>query len=154
MSDPPAENPDPAARMHETAAQLRALIGQFRRRLREESQINAFSEPQRVVLGHLAREGATTVTELARIAGMRPQSMGESVAALKTKGLVRGAPDPADGRQTLLSLTPAGEELIQLSRAARDDWLLRAIRSQLDTTEQGQLAALIPLLHRLLNPNS
>jgi DNA-binding MarR family transcriptional regulator len=36
---------------------------------------------------------------------MRPQSMGSAVALLEAAGFVSGAPDPSDGRQTILSLT-------------------------------------------------
>ena len=40
-------------------------------------------------------EGPATVTSLARAEGVRPQSMGATVAALQEAGLVGGAPDPA-----------------------------------------------------------
>jgi len=51
------------------------------------------------VLSRLDRDGPTTVTNLAHAEGVRPQSMGATVSALETTGLVSGAPDPNDGRQ-------------------------------------------------------
>ena len=59
------------------------------------------------------------------------------------------APDPTDGRQTLLALTPACRARITADRAAREDWLSRAIRRELNAAEQDQLAAAIALLKRV-----
>jgi DNA-binding MarR family transcriptional regulator len=73
------------------------------------------------------------------------------LSVLKAAGIVAGAPDPTDGRQTVLSLTAACRDKIKASRAAREDWLFRAIRARLDPVEQGQLAVGIALLKRLAN---
>jgi DNA-binding MarR family transcriptional regulator len=64
---------------------------------------------------------------------------------------VTGAPDPADGRQTILSLTDACREWIKASRAAREDWLFRAIRTKLTPMEQEELATTVALLNRLVD---
>jgi DNA-binding MarR family transcriptional regulator len=134
------------------AAELGTLIGQFKRRLREEASAGDFTVSQLAALGRLDRQGPMTVTELARAEGMRPQSMGANIAVLETAGLVGGAPDPADGRRTILYLTPACRELIRAGRAARQDWLSGAIQKKLSTAEQDQLAAAAVLLRRLLEP--
>ena len=44
---------------------------------------------------------------------MRPQSMSTAIAALEAAGLVRGAPDPDDGRQTIMSLTDSCRERLR-----------------------------------------
>jgi DNA-binding MarR family transcriptional regulator len=75
--------------------------------------------------------------------------MGATVATLEAAGLVKGSPDPADGRQTILSLTDACRELIKVHRAAKEDWLLRAIQTKLSPAEQEKLAAALELLKRL-----
>ncbi len=80
---------------------------------------------------------------------MRPQSMGAVIAALEAAGMVRGAPDPNDGRQTILSLTDACPKQIQEGRAARQDWLSDAIRARLSLQEQDVVAAAVALLTRL-----
>jgi DNA-binding MarR family transcriptional regulator len=131
------------------AGELSVLIGKLKRRLRAEARLGDFTWSQVEVLGRLEREGPATVTHLARAGGVRPQSMGETLSALKTAGLVSGAPDPTDGRQTVLSLTPASRELIRASRTAREDWLFRAIRTELTSAEQGELARAVELLTRL-----
>ena len=67
-------------------------------------------------------------------------------------GLVKGSPDPNDGRQTILSLTPACVALFKNGRAARTDWLLRNIEQKLSRQEQDQIAAALKLLNRLVDP--
>ncbi|WP_094783125.1 MarR family winged helix-turn-helix transcriptional regulator [Paraburkholderia ribeironis] len=137
--------------LHTLAEDLRVLAGKLRRRLREEAHVGDFTPSQVQVLSLLEREGPATVTALARSLGVRPQSMGETLAVLKAAGLVSGAPDPDDGRQTLLSLTPAFRKKIKASRAAREDWLYRTIQTCFSAAEQQQLAIGVDLLKRLIN---
>ncbi len=150
MSSPHALPVEPAVAT--LAANLRIVSGKLARRLRDQGHFGDFTWTQMKVLGRLERDGPTTVSALAHAEGIRPQSMGATVAALKSAGLISGAPDPHDGRQTLLSLTPACHEWIQASRAAREDWLMRAIASRLDPPQHAALAAAIGLLERLLEP--
>ncbi|MBB5404507.1 MULTISPECIES: MarR family winged helix-turn-helix transcriptional regulator [Paraburkholderia] len=137
--------------LHTLAEDLRVLVGKLRRRLREESHVGDFTPSQVQVLNLLEREGPATVTALARAHGMRPQSMGETLAALKAAGLVNGAPDPNDGRQTVLSLTPSFRKKVKASRAAREDWLYRTIQTRFTQAEQQQLATGVDLLKRLVD---
>src|SRR5271170_7004121 len=141
-----------AARALALAGELRVLIGKLRRRLREQTHLGDLSWSQVSVLSHLDREGPATVTTLARAEGVRSQSMGATVATLEAAGLVSGVPDPADGRQTILSLTPAAQEKIKAGRAAKDDWLFRSIRAKFSSAEQEELAAAVELLKRLADP--
>src|ERR1700736_6511890 len=131
------------------AGDLRVVIGQLRRRLREQASVGDLTWSQTSVLSRLDREGSATVTSLARAEGMRPQSMGATVSALEAAGLVNGSPDPEDGRQTILSLSPACREWIKAGRAAKEDWLFRAIQSKLSPEEQEELANAVELLKRL-----
>jgi DNA-binding MarR family transcriptional regulator len=148
-----SQSPSPATpdELHTLAEDLRVLTGKLRRRLREESHVGDFTPSQVQVLNLLEREGPATVTALARAHGMRPQSMGETLAALKAAGLVSGAPDPNDGRQTVLSLTPSFRKKVKASRAAREDWLYRTIQTRFTAAEQQQLATGVDLLKRLVD---
>jgi DNA-binding MarR family transcriptional regulator len=139
------------ARVSALAAELHTLSSKLKRRLREQASARDLTPSQTSVLGHLDRDGPTTVTALARMEGVRPQSMGATIAVLEAAGLVQGSPDPEDGRQTILSLTPACRELIRSGRAARHDWLFRAIQAKLTPREQEQLAASMSLLNRLVD---
>jgi DNA-binding MarR family transcriptional regulator len=142
------DHPDDA-RALALASDLRILVGQFKRMFRDQASLGDMTMSQVAVLGRLDRNGPATVTNLARAEGVRPQSMGATVAALEAMGLVSGAPDPNDGRQTIWSLTPACRERIRAGRAAREDWLFHMIQKKLSTTEQAQLADSIALLKRL-----
>jgi DNA-binding MarR family transcriptional regulator len=133
------------------AAELHTLSGKLKRRLREQASAGDLTPSQTAVLVHLDRDGPTTVSALARAEGVRPQSMGATVAVLEAAGLVKGSPDPTDGRQTILSLTPACREKIKNGRAARQDWLCRAIEAKLTPQEQQQLATAVRLLNRLVD---
>jgi DNA-binding MarR family transcriptional regulator len=141
-----------AARVSAMAAELRPLIGRLSRRLREEAHPGDFTPSQVAVLARLGREGSTTLTALARSEGMRPQSMGTIISALEAAGLVSGAPDPADGRRTILSVTVAAREAFAVSRVSKEDWLFRAIQAKLAPNEYEDLATGITLLKRLLGP--
>ena len=133
------------------AAELHALNGKLKRKLREQASAGDLTPSQTAVLRHLGRHGATTVTALAKMEGVRPQSMGATVAGLEELGLVKGAPDTNDGRQTILSLTPSCREMFRTGRAARQDWLLRVIQSKLSAEEQAQLASSLRLLGRIVD---
>lgn len=138
------------ARLAATAHELRLVLGQLKRKLREQAPAGDLSWSQISVLGHLERDGPQTVTALAKAEGVRPQSMGATVAALEAAGFVIGAPDPDDGRQTILSLTEACRTWIARHRAAREDWLLQAIGATLSAAEQDELARAVRLLKRLV----
>jgi len=131
------------------AGDLRVTIGRLSRRLREETRPGNLTASQLSAVGRLDRDGPATVTTLARAEGVRPQSMGATISALEVEGLVTGTPDPADGRQTIYALTAECRRILKASRAAREDWLFRAIRAKLTAREQEKLAMAVELLQRL-----
>ena len=133
------------------AQDLAALIGKLKRRLREQAQVGDLTPSQTSTLLRLEKDGPATASSLARAEGMRPQSMGAVVAMLEAAGMVRGAPDPNDGRQTILSLTDAFRKRIREGRAARHDWLSGAIQARLSPQEQDEVAAAVALLRRLVD---
>jgi DNA-binding MarR family transcriptional regulator len=139
-----------SARTSALAEDLRLLIGTLKRRLREQGQREDLPPSQIAVLLRLEKHGPATVSSLARSEGMRPQSMSAAVAALEQAGLVRGAPDPDDGRQTIMSLTESCRARLRTGRAARQDWLSRTITAKLSPREQQDLAAAVGLLKRLV----
>ncbi|HEX7800472.1 MAG TPA: MarR family transcriptional regulator [Asticcacaulis sp.] len=130
------------------AADLRALVGRLKRRLREQGSVGDLTPSQIAVVRRLDADGPATISALARAEGVRPQSMGATVAALEAAGLTQGRPDPDDGRQTLISLTPACRERLTQGRAARQDWLTRQIE-RLTPEERARLAAAADILRRL-----
>jgi len=133
------------------ARELRALVGKLKRRLREQSHVGDLTPSQVSALLRLEKEGPLTSSNLARAEGMRPQSIGPIVAALEAAGLISGVPHQTDGRQTLLSLTDVCRKWIEEGRAARQDWLSRALRTRLSRSEREQLASAVELLKRLVD---
>jgi DNA-binding MarR family transcriptional regulator len=132
------------------AVEMRTVFRKLKLRVREHGGGNDLPPSQASVLLRLEKDGAATVSTLARAEGMRPQSMSAVVTPLQELGLVRGAPDPSDGRQTLMSLTPQCLKLLQEGRAARQDWLTTRISEKLSVQEQEKLQAALALLTRLV----
>jgi DNA-binding MarR family transcriptional regulator len=132
------------------AAEIRTVCGKLKRRLREHGGRHDLTPSQISVLLLLEKDGSATVSSLARAEGMRPQSMSAVVTSLQEADLVSGAPDPSDGRQTLMSLTPKCLKWLQEGRAARQDWLTTTISQKLSAHEQEKLQAALELLTRLV----
>lgn len=133
----------------ELAAELRITFGNLKRKVRQQGGQNNFNASQIAVLLRLEKDGPATVSSLASAEGMRPQSMSAVIAPLEEMGFVAGTADPNDGRKTLMSLTKACKKSIEDGRAARQDWLARAIQQKLSLQEQKQVASAIHLLARL-----
>ena len=132
------------------ATEMRTVFRKLKMRVREHGGGNDLTPSQASVLLRLEKDGAATVSGLARAEGMRPQSMSAIVALLQESGLLIGAPDPSDGRQTLMSLTPKCLKWLQEGRAARQDWLTTRISQKLSVREQEKLRAALDLLARLV----
>jgi DNA-binding MarR family transcriptional regulator len=132
------------------AAEIRTVYRKLKLRVREQGGGNDLPPSQASVLLRLEKDGSATVSNLARAEGMRPQSMSAIVTPLQESGLVIGAPDPSDGRQTLMSLTPKCLKWLQEGRAARQDWLATTISQKLSVHEQEKLQAALELLKRLV----
>jgi DNA-binding MarR family transcriptional regulator len=131
----------------EAVAELLAAMGLLVRRLRAESRSGEVSWSQVAIMARLDG-GAMTTADLARAEGMKPQSMGASLAAMEEEGLVRRKAHPTDGRQILFELTPAGVEGRYRRRLAKREWLLSAI-AKLDRDEQKTLFAATDVIKSL-----
>jgi len=149
-TEPPAQPQQATSDAAALASVLRQTLAELNRRLREQATLSdRLTWTQLRVVLRLDRDGPSTVTALAKAEDIRSQSMGEVIASLKAQGWVVGEPHPTDGRQTLLSLSPACRATVLANRAAREDWLHHGISDRLTPEEQHQLAAALPLLRRL-----
>jgi DNA-binding MarR family transcriptional regulator len=128
----------------------RAMI-RLRARLRAESAPDdmRLTWSQISTLLRIAEEGPITVSALAVAEHVRPQSMAETVAALRQEGLVSAKSDPTDGRKTLMSITPAARKLISNIGPTREDWLEAAIDQHLTVTERRTLQKAVDIMERL-----
>lgn len=143
--------PDTAHRDDSAATRLRLALKRLRARLREEASASAtgLSISELSILQRLRLEGPSTAASLAAAEHVSQQAIAQSVAPLKSAGLVRAQPDPQDGRKSLISITDAGLAIRESVVASRDSWLARAIDATIDPEERAALDKAIELLERL-----
>lgn len=133
------------------AETLRRVIGDLVRLVREEA--GTPSSAQSETLGLLGRHGAQSMARLATARGVRHQSMRLVVAQMEAEGLVHRAPDPADARGQLVTITAAGQDRLQAGRAARSQWIAARL-AQLSPPDRAALAAAMPALQALSRPEA
>jgi DNA-binding MarR family transcriptional regulator len=138
-------DPDPG----DLADELRVSLGLLFRRIRQVQAGGELTMPETAALARLDRGGPATASALARQEQISPQSMGATLAGLEERGLLERSPDPADGRRAVLSLTPAGREVLRTRRSVRTQALARALATGFTPDELRQLQAAAPLLERL-----
>src|SRR5476651_2633743 len=102
-------------------------IGLLMRRIRAASASHDLSWTEASVLSRLANHGPATTADLARAEGVKPQSMGTTVAMLEELGMVERKPHPTDGRQVHIELTARGAAVRKSAKDARWTWLTHAV---------------------------
>ncbi len=145
VREPAGGQPDIRA----TAVRLRVSIGAFKRRAHEARSEGDLTGPQLTVLSRIDRLGPVTTAELARREQITPQAMGITVASLEQRGLVARSADASDGRRSILSLTPPGQEAVHSGRSALSDKIAAALAESFTRDEIEILDAAAPLIERL-----
>lgn len=125
-------------------------VGLLVRRVRAAAASHEVSLTESAVMARLSREGPATTAELARAEGMKPQSMGTTIAALETLGMVERKPHPSDGRQVNIQLTAKGMAVRESFKNAKRTWLAQAI-AQLDKQDQATLFGAGEIIRRLVD---
>jgi DNA-binding MarR family transcriptional regulator len=110
---------DTAALAHD----LRLAVMRFSRRLRNQRVDTSVTLSHLAALSTLKRHGPMSPGELAGHERVQPPSMTRVVVALEGMGLVTRTPHPTDGRQVVIELTPAAEEMLSAEARAREAWL-------------------------------
>ena len=136
--------------LENAAIEFTHALGLLVRRVRSASASHELSMSQVFVLGRLEREGPATTADLARGEGVKPQSMGTTIASLEELGLVQRKPHPTDGRQVYIALTAKGAEMRKSIGDAKQTWLTQAI-GRLDERERDTLFAAGKIIERLVN---
>ena len=135
--------------VQEVAAAVYLCVGLFKRRLRQVPAPGELSLPESSALRKLERGGPATVTALAKAEQISTQSMGATLAALETRGLVKRESDPADGRRAVMSITESGLSALSDKRSARIAQVADALAAGFTPGEMSQLMAAAPLIERL-----
>jgi DNA-binding MarR family transcriptional regulator len=110
---------DTAALAHD----LRLSVMRFSRRLRSQRVDSSVTLTHLAALSTLKRHGPMSPGELAAHERVQPPSMTRVVVALERMGLVTRTPHPTDGRQVVIELTDAAEQLLLDEARAREAWL-------------------------------
>ncbi len=110
---------DTAALAHD----LRLAVMRFSRRLRNQRVDTSVTLTHLAALSTLKRHGPMSPGELAAHERVQPPSMTRVVVALEERGLVTRTPHPTDGRQVVIGLTDAAEQLLTEEARAREAWL-------------------------------
>jgi DNA-binding MarR family transcriptional regulator len=138
----------PVTLLEQAVIDFMQSLGLLIRRTRSESYTGELSMTEAVVMSRLANDGPATIATLARAEGMRPQSMGTTIASLEELDIVKRTPHPTDGRQQLIELTPKGVQLRKKNREAKQMWLSKAI-SELGAEERDILLKAGEIMKRL-----
>lgn len=140
-----------AAPPEHAAYELMQAMIRLRARLRSESwsEEQPVSWSQLATLVRIVDTGPTTTSELAAAEHVRRQSMAETIAALRSAGLVEAAPDPSDGRKLLISASREGRSLRRSIPEARGAWLRSAIAENLTAAEIETLRSGAAIMDRL-----
>jgi DNA-binding MarR family transcriptional regulator len=129
-------------------ADFTQAVGLLVRRVRAASASHELSLTESAVMARLAKGGPATTADLARAEGMKPQSMGTTIAALEEGGMVERKPHPTDGRQMNIELTAKGVAVRKSAKDARRTWLAQAI-TKLDKQDQETLFTAGEIIKRL-----
>lgn len=135
---------DTAALAHE----LRLAVMRFSRRLRNQRVDTSVTLTHLSALSTLKRHGAMSPGELAAQERVQPPSMTRVVVALEGMGLVTRSPHPTDGRQVVLDVTPAAEDLLAAEARAREAWLSGRLQ-ELTADERAVLREASSIMERL-----
>jgi DNA-binding MarR family transcriptional regulator len=100
-------------------------------------------------LATVERHGPLTPSELAEVERIKRPTATRIAAALEREGLIARAPDPADGRVSLLSISPQGRNLLKRLRKRKNAYLSRRLR-ELPDADVEALEHAAEVLERLL----
>ncbi len=135
---------DTAALAHD----LRLAVMRFSRRLRSQRVNTSVTLTHLAALSTLQRHGPMSPGELAAHERVQPPSMTRVVVALENMGLVTRTPHPTDGRQVIIDLTPAAEDLLAAEARAREAWLAGRLQ-ELSSEERAVLREASTIMDKL-----
>src|SRR5690349_7230711 len=134
------------------ASRLRLSVARTARRLRQEAG-GGLSPTLTAALASIENHGPLTPSELADRERVKRPTATRLIGTLEEQGLVVRASDPTDLRSSLISITPAGRELMRTLRTRKDAYLAQRLR-KLSAEERETLDRAADLLERLLEEDA
>ncbi len=98
----------------------------------------------------LVRRGKCTVSEVAAARGISRPAVSQGAEGLVRKGLLKRAENPEDRRYVALTLTRAGDELLDKVFGETRSWMKRRL-SSLTVTEMQNVAEAMQALKKMLD---
>ncbi|MGL6236362.1 MAG: MarR family winged helix-turn-helix transcriptional regulator [Segniliparus sp.] len=120
------------------AADVYYLLLRILRGMRRAGEMTPLTASGLSALFVIAQHGPLRLGDLANRERVTAPTMSRVVTILEQSELVQREPDPADGRATLLSVTPAGREYVVGAASARVQTVSEAL-AVLSTEEQVQI---------------
>ncbi len=103
------------------------------------------TSPQWAALSKLAETGPCSQNQLGRLTAMDVATIKGVIDRLTARGLTETSPDPEDGRRLVVSLTRAGQQLVEKA-APNAVAISRETLAPLDAKEREMLVALLSKL--------
>ncbi|HEY9314548.1 MarR family transcriptional regulator [Williamsia sp.] len=128
---------------------LAIAVVRLTRHLRGRRASSVVSLTQLSALSTLKREGSMTPGAIAARERVQPPSMTRVIASLADLGMIKREPHPTDGRQVIVTLTPAGDALVVDEANAREEWL-RAQLKRLDDTQLETLRGAVGIIEGIV----
>jgi DNA-binding MarR family transcriptional regulator len=146
MTDTSRRGAPPAAAVD----RLRLVIARLYRQLAQASGNDLdLTYAQLSALARTQQHGPLRIGELAAYEQVAAPSLTRTVAPLAAAGLIAKQPDPTDGRSSLVTITPEGDDVLDRIRRTRSGLLARRM-ARLDPDRLDALLAALPALEQLL----
>jgi DNA-binding MarR family transcriptional regulator len=130
------------------ASRLRLAVARTARRLRQEAG-GGLSPTLTAALASIENHGPLTPSELADRERIKRPTATRLIGSLEDSALVTRTADPADGRSSLIAVTPEGHELLHTLRTRKDAYLAKRLRA-LSAEDRETLSHAAGILERLL----
>jgi len=130
------------------ANELRQVISAFVRNARVATATVRTSQHETLDL--LDTHQALSIAELARLRGVKHQSMRLVINELEQQGLVQRQKSPQDARAQLIVLSENARASLADARAQRSEWIAKQIADKLDAAACEDLQKGLVALRKLL----
>lgn len=130
------------------AEALRSAVSTFVRHVRVATSTARTSQLETLEL--LETRGAITIAELARLRGVRHQSMRLVIQELESQGYITRQPNAQDARAQLIALTETACTMLNDARERRARWIADVLTEKLDAQSRDDLVKGIAALNKLV----
>jgi DNA-binding MarR family transcriptional regulator len=118
------------------------------RRVRSQRVNTAITWSQLSALATVNKCGPLSAGEIANIERVQPPSMTKILASLEAAGWIERSAHPEDRRQSIISVTQLGVDLLADETRARDEWLAKRL-VEFSAEDRELLRKAIEILDRL-----